>query len=356
MKGISKVLLKKRTSLTEQTAKKNVFLIGGGGTRGIFAVGVLKYLFEDNPHYRLQDTSIFGGTSVGSFLAAALSLGFTKDDIMVMSKMVNLSDLVDSKWKFVVTAYRLFRQGHFYDDSGRQKISENILNYRIDAINTDLGLNNKITGKDLTFGHLKTLINTHPDIYKHLLVNAVDISRGQQIFMTTLNDKWLNIKLIDALMASSAIPFVYKPVDIFYYQSLDQYGYLPIGVKNQLTSEIEGLECEWYDGGVSTNDPTDYFLINHNQYQDYHLWLLNFTHDNKYDKPTGIVSKIIQIINYLVSGKNNIKMELVYEAFKINTISLHTTGGTFDTYTPEQIQQIINDTYEQCVSGKINPT
>lgn len=337
-------LNKRNKTLRTESNTKNAFLISGGGTRGVFAIGILKYLFEDNPHFCLQNTSIFGGTSVGSFLACALSLGFTRENTIEMSKIIDLSHLIDNKWLFMLTTYRFLSKGHLYDDSGRKKIIENILEYRIDIINNHLDFPEKITGKNLTFNHLKILINKYPNIYKHLLINAVDINRGQQIFMTTLDNKCDNIKLMDALMASSAIPFVFGTTNIYYYPSSNSYGY------SQMS---DGLKCHLIDGGVSTNNPTDFFLINNALFNDYNLWLINFTSKQEYLKIDGTISMGKQVLDYLISGKNDIKMQLVEEQFKINTINLHSTDGTIVLYTPQQIEKIINDIYDQCINGKI---
>jgi predicted acylesterase/phospholipase RssA len=77
---------------------KNAFFIEGGGTKGVYAIGILKYLFDNNPHFSLADVNIFGGTSVGSYLATALSLGFQKDDMIEISKIIDISKLIDSKY------------------------------------------------------------------------------------------------------------------------------------------------------------------------------------------------------------------------------------------------------------------
>lgn len=332
--------------MKHSTTKKNAFLIGGGGTKGVYAVGVLKYLLENNPDYRLQDSDIFGGTSVGSYFATALSLGFDSTDMLAISKIIDISNIVDSKWLFMVTTYRFLDDGYLYDNNGLQKIIIDILNYKIDTINQHLNLlgSNKLSGQDITFGHLKTLIKKYPTVYKHLLVNTVDISRGTQIFITSLDDKWDNIKLLDALMASSALPFIFKPVEIYYYPKLDYYGYLP----------MDGcLTCKLIDGGISTNDPTDFFLTNDEQYANYNLWLLIFTSDPQYVKIDGTVSMLKYLIDYLLSGKNNIKMNLIYKEYNISTFNLHSTGGTLELYTQEQIQNIINAIYDQCKEGKL---
>lgn len=325
---------------------KNAFFIEGGGTRGIYAIGVLKYLFENNSHLNLDSVNIFGGTSVGSFLATALSMGFQKDDIIQISKIINIADLIDKKYMFMITAYRFCSQGYLYDDIGRQKIICQILDFKIDMIKQHLGLGNdkNFRGKDLTFAHLKTLIALYPNIYKHLLINVVDISRSEQIFMSSLNDKCNDIKLFDAILASSAIPAVFKPVKLYFNPDLDKYNY---------HNTENSLETYLVDGGISSGNPLDFFLLNDHIYSEYELWLIKFVDPPQYTKIDGFISLLKNTIDYLVSGKNNIKMKLVEETYCINTINLHSKAGTFDIYTQPQIQTIIDEVYNQCLTGML---
>ena len=339
-------LNKKRNRRSRTASNKNAFFIEGGGTKGVYAVGILKYLFGENQYYPMQKTDIFGGTSVGSYLATPLSLAFNADDITAISKIINISNVIDSKFLFGLTAYRFITQGHLYSERGIQKIVESILNYKINIINDHLAIPDTfIKGKDLTFGHLRTLINKYPSVYKHLLINAVDINRSNQIFMTTMDEKWNNIKLFDAMMASSAIPYVFKPIILYYDTKTDQYGY---------TKSDGLLECQLVDGGVSTNNPLDYFLVNKKKYADFDLWLLKFTTKPQYVKINGVISLLKQLVDYLIRGKNDVKMELVQDQYDISTINLYSSAGTFDSYTEDQIQKIINDIYNQCSTGKLH--
>lgn len=323
---------------------KNAFFIEGGGTKGIFAIGVIRYLFDDNPYINIKNINIFGGTSVGSFFATGLSLGFQRDEVFEFAEAINLDNLIDSKYMFMLTMYRFMANGYLYNNNGLSEIVQNILDYRINTINEHLNTGeNKLSGKDLTFGHLKKLINLYPDIYKHLLINTVDISRKEQIFMTTMDDKWDDIKLFDAMMASSSVPYIFKPINLYYHPNSDKYGY-----EQTDDSTINSL----IDGGISTNNPMDYFLINYKKCSDYNLWLLKFINSTKYVKIDGIIIFLEQLINYLLS-KNDIKMDLIQEEYRINCINLHLKAGTLEFYTKEQIKDIIYNIYNQCSTGKL---
>lgn len=328
----------------QANSTKNGFFIEGGGTRGIYAIGILKYLFEKNPYFNLTDVHIFGGTSVGSFLSTALSLGFDKDDMVNIIKDIDFGNLIDSKFLFMITLCRFLKQGYLYDDEGRQNIIHLILNYKIDIIKKHLD-DPTVNSKNLTFGHLKILINLYPHIYKHLIINAVDINRGEQIFMCTLDNKFDDIAIFDAIMASSAIPLVFKPLELYYYPDLKLYGYTP--------SDNATRNC-LVDGGLDTNNPLDYFLINKNLCSDYNFWLLKFTNPISHVDIDGIIPSFSRILEYVISIKNNIKTTLIKEKYSINIFNLHLNVGALDIYTSSQIQKIISDIYNKCVSQEIH--
>lgn len=324
----------------------HAFFIQGGGTRGIFAFGVLKYLFEQNPYFLLSDVSIFGGTSVGSYLATVLSLGYDKDDIMAISRVLNMSILIDNKFMLPISIIRLLICGHLYSDYGRIAIANKILEYRFDSIKVDLQIPQESQFKptDLTFGCLRKLIEYNPNKYKHLIINTVDVNREEQIFMTTLEEKWYNIKIFDALLASSAIPFVFEPIKLYYYPKTNMYGYkhIPDSTLNILV-----------DGGVSTDTPLDFFLLDFNKYANYKMWLLKFTGSPSYVKIDGIISLTKQLIHYLITGKNSVKMDIVEKKYCINTINLYSEEGTLKIYTPNDTQHIIENVYNECINGEI---
>lgn len=326
--------------------KKNAFFIEGGGTRGVYAIGILRYLFDDNKYFNLSQVDIFGGTSVGSYFATALSLGFDKNDIADLSKIINLNSLTDGDYMFAKTFYRFVTKNYMYDDIGRTDIIKKILDQKFNNIKQHLekNIDNTVASIDLTFGHLQILIKLYPKIYKHLVMNAVDLSTSKQIFMTTLDNKFTNIKIYDALLASSSIPFVFKPVILYYDPLLDTYSY---------TYSTNFTENTLVDGAVSTGNPLDYFLLKDKIINDYELWLLKFTHEPIYTKINSTYSLFKQLVEYLISGKNEIKTKLIEDLYPINIINLYSTNGVLDIYTPQQVQEISIDIYQKCINGDL---
>lgn len=334
------VNIKKKIEINANS--KNVFVIEGGGTKGIYAIGILKYLLQKNNYLDLNFIDIFAGTSVGSYLALCLSIGYNNSDFDEIIKIINIKDIFDKNYLFFVTAFRFLNLGHLYSNNGRINIIKILLHHKLDIIN--LHLNQNLSVEELTFGHLNQLINKYPSIYRHLLINTVDISRGQQLFITTLNDKWNHIKIIDALLASSAIPFVFPSVQFYYNHNTLSYSY-----EYSENSTINHL----IDGSVSTNNPLDYFLIDNSLYYNYSIWLLKFTCYSQYTSIYNKISLFKQLVNYLLTIKNDVKINLLEKYFNINTINLKVESSILQIYNYETTLNIINNIFQKCISGEI---
>lgn len=330
--------------------KKKAFFIEGGGTKGIYAIGVLKYLLEKNSYLDFSDVEIVGGTSVGTYVSVGISLGYDAEDLIAISKMIDLSKLVDSKYLFLWTAFKFFYNHYLYSDSGRKEIVSNILNIQIGRIQEDLG--EKVKAIELTFGHLRKLIEKKPNIYKHFIVNSVDINMHKQIFFTTLDNRSDNIKLYDALLASSALPLIFEPTVLYHYPD-GTYGYTEIQDIGLGETNPKGTKNNLIDGGTSTNNPLDYFLINEEIYDNYDLWLLKFTAEPKYIEINSISSMFGTLMDYLISGKNDIKMKLIEEEYEINIINLKLQVGILEIYDQQQIQNIIKEIYQKISKGQV---
>jgi predicted acylesterase/phospholipase RssA len=333
------IQIKQRYSAHHQKA----FLIAGGGTRGVYAIGLIKYLLGENPILDFKQVRIMAGTSVGSYFAAALSIGYNLEDIDYFVKNFRMDDMVDPKYLFMVSLFRFLRRGYLYNNQGRRRLIQEIINRRSQYLYEDLG--EHVDASTFTLGHLRRLVHKYPDKYRHLIINVFDVSLQEEKFFTTFENNNDDIRLIDILLASSAIPFAFSPVYLYYYQ--DGYYYQPIGTSNGQ------LDC-LLDGGLSSISPIDYFLINHHEFKDYQLWLLEFSGKSKYTPITGDWSLLEQMGNYLTGGKDDIKMELIHQDYHINTINLHCDQETLHIYTHEEIVRIVDQVYQECLEGKIH--
>lgn len=323
-------------------SNKKAFIFEGGGTKGIYSIGLLKYLFTDeNAPIKLSDIYIFGGTSVGSYIAAALSLGYTIKELDGLTDDINISKLIDPWYYLPLTLTRLARYGYLYDSIGRTIVLDSLFKQIISGLKKDL--NENISHKEITFGHLKTLIKMFPKKYKHLLINAVDLNNNEQIFFTTLNENSDNLTLYDALMASSAIPFAFEPTII--YRDNKKFYSKNIGNLQKIIA---------IDGGTSNNNPLDYFMIDIKDYSDYDFHLLKYNSPSKYVDIKSNLTAMERIIFYWLSERNTVNMEVIGDFFNINIINLHVDKSPLYIPTNAEIKSIIITIIEQCNNNKID--
>lgn len=320
---------------------KKAMIISGGGTKGIHSIGLFRYLFESNPYVDLNSIGLFAGTSVGSFFAVAFALGLKKDDLMKLIEVIDLDQLFCNP---LVAAFRFLFYGHLYGNDGRNNIIRNIIEMRLNSIREQLN-DPLINANQITFSQLRQLIDSHPDTYKHLLINAVDLSRNTEVFFTTLNDNYDNITIYDAMLSSSAYPFAFQPTILYYNQDFDVYH----------TIDLPGsIKCHLVDGGVASNDVLNYILMNEETFQDYDLWLLKFTDTIDYVEINSWRSLLRRMMYYLFGGKGDLKNKLVQDKYKINTFNLHCTNKTFDTYTKKEMNTIVENVYQKCLTNMDN--
>lgn len=147
-------------------AKKLCFLLGAGGARGIAHVGFLKAMEEEG-----IKPNCIGGCSMGAVVGACYSKGVSIDKMKSVIDTIKMKDIVD------VNLMPFNKKSLFRSLKMRQRI-------------IDLLGDGNIEDLDIPFECV-----------------AVDIVKGKVV---TLNKGCL----INAVCASSAIPMVFKPVEI----------------------------------------------------------------------------------------------------------------------------------------------
>ncbi len=149
---------------------KKALILSGGGARGAYQAGVLKFLKEMN-----WEPDLICGTSVGAINAVAIGCGLSVEDIILLWKAIE---------KKQVYKISIWKQIQYY----------------------------------LTRRNFVPLMDTEP--LKNLLLHFFDISRlrnyDKEIIITAVNIftsqlKFFNNKVIDIehVMASSAIPILF---------------------------------------------------------------------------------------------------------------------------------------------------
>jgi NTE family protein len=149
--------------------------LSGGGARGLAHVGVLKVLTEQNIHI-----SYISGCSMGGLVGALYAVGYSVDEIekiaqkyTTLREMVNIVDRTPRR-RGLIVGHRL----------------KNILG--------------KLIGTETTFKDTKI----------PLTLNAVDLISSREITLSEGN-------LLDAVMATIAVPGFFEPVSIGGMQLID---------------------------------------------------------------------------------------------------------------------------------------
>lgn len=169
----------------------NILSLAGGGIKGIFQASFLRYLQDE---YQVPLSEIFdlvAGTSTGSILAACIAMDIN------MKKVV---DLYCNRGKdiFKKRFLRNVRENWYSNEFLKKCLEEEL---KDDTINQ---------------AHTKLLIpSTNLESFKHVIFTNED-----------------DIKLVDAVMASSAAPFYFK------------------------TYKGDNSQVHYMDGGLWANDPT----------------------------------------------------------------------------------------------------
>lgn len=155
--------------------QKTGFVLSGGGGRGSYEVGVLKYLEE----MKIKPDMI-AGTSVGAINAAAIAAGFTLDELEKFWLMIRQKNVFRySIWK---TFKGFFSKGFtpFLDTSPLRKFLNNELNIQavkksnielaVPAVNITSGEMEVFTNKDITVDHIMASAAI-PMAFPHITIN-----------------------------------------------------------------------------------------------------------------------------------------------------------------------------------------
>ncbi len=137
--------------------------LSGGGMRGIAHIGVLKALMENNIH-----PSIVSGTSAGSIIGAMYAAGKTPDEMLDFVTTTNL--------------FKVFKPG--FPLNGLSNLT-----YLVERLEKYIE------------------IDSFETLEKVLYVYATNLHTGEE-------QRFQQGKLFDKIMASCAIPLIFKPVEI----------------------------------------------------------------------------------------------------------------------------------------------
>ena len=185
-----------------------------GGIYGISMVGIIKQLKKYN---FLINIKKYLGTSVGSIICLLLVIDYNIDEIIEFILNFDFNLLINNSNNLFDNLYKNYG---FYDNKNMRCILNNLLiakNYNI----------------NITFKQLFDLTN------KELIINVSCINKSNNIFINYKN--YPNYNVIDMIIASCSIPFVFYPFkyDNNYFLDGGLYNNVPINYfENELETSI----------------------------------------------------------------------------------------------------------------------
>jgi predicted acylesterase/phospholipase RssA len=204
--------------------------VDGGGVRGtIVAHGLieLEEILGTRPLINDPRVKVIAGTSTGSLIAAALAIGMTGEQILALYKVLGENAFSKAgtirpfgksipllrQMRFPIQVVRLMQRWAATDfllyllmparysfDPLRQMMRDTLKTYQ------------PALGDNPTLGELGNFLHTKPN-QPTLIITAVDAAARQTLFLKTVSGSdFGQMRLIDALLASSAIPTYFDPL------------------------------------------------------------------------------------------------------------------------------------------------
>jgi predicted acylesterase/phospholipase RssA len=158
--------------------------ISGGGAKAVCTMG---FLYELQQNKKLEEIQIFSGCSAGSMICALLIAGL--NPLQMLHLIPQITDLSLNLESFQT----------FLDKSGVKRIQHYTRKFR-------RAIEDKIGVKD------PTLLEFYEKTQCLFYISAVNETKSKVIYFNYID--YPNIKLFDAIHASSAIPGVFIPIKI----------------------------------------------------------------------------------------------------------------------------------------------
>jgi predicted acylesterase/phospholipase RssA len=184
-------------------------VISGGGVKIIGAIGVIKYLDENN---LLKSVENFYGTSAGSILCLMLILNFNSSEIIKFIEDFDLNKIL------LVNTDNLFTTFNVCESIKLERVIKLFLNFKLSKLNTKISLNSEsdnfeISGQLSTDNNFEniTMIELFKQTKKYLSITSVCLNTRTAVYIT--HETFPNIPVWKAILMSCSIPLIFKPVE-----------------------------------------------------------------------------------------------------------------------------------------------
>ena len=211
---------------------KTALVLGGGGfTGGVYEIGALRALDLLAVNSTVNNFDVYVGTSAGSFVAAMLSNGITPDEMMQVLNSRVPSDFEDLDLdKVLKPNYLGFLQKAAALPLRSLELVRSLARLgEVSAIDLGVGLAEALptglySGSGLADYVAEVLAdggrtNDFRLLERELYLTATDLDTCERIVFG--EDGWNDVPISKAVQCSTALPIVYKPVDLKGRQMVD---------------------------------------------------------------------------------------------------------------------------------------
>jgi NTE family protein len=223
----------RRAANVRRRRSKTALVLGGGGfTGGVYEIGALRALDLLSVNRTVNQFDVFVGTSAGSFVASAVANGVTPEEMMRVIVQQVPTPFPDAR------ASRLLHPNY------REFLSRGVkfplrLAHLLRVLARDIG---QVSAVDIVLGLAEALptglysaegieqyvhrILSDPDrtddfrlLEPELYLAATDLDTCERVVFGS--EGWEDVPISKAVSASSALPMIYKPVEIRDHEYVD---------------------------------------------------------------------------------------------------------------------------------------
>jgi NTE family protein len=211
--------------------KVALVLAGGGITGAVYEVGALRAIEDMLVNYTVQDFDIYVGTSAGALVSSLIVNGFSPTEIMqILDKrhpeiqsmgvgdlfQTNIEGIVRRATRLPKTLYNIGRNSlHHLRDVALSDILWEFANILPVGLYNGQGLEKYVR----TVLEERAGINRFDQLEKTLFIIATELETGKRAVFGQGGKSIVPIS--QAVAASSAVPILYQPVEIFHRDYID---------------------------------------------------------------------------------------------------------------------------------------
>ena len=220
-----------RRTRRKKPSKTALVLGGGGFTGGVYEIGALRALDLLAVNSTVNNFDVYVGTSAGSFVAAMLANGVSPEEMMQVINTQEETELEDLQLdKVLKLNYLGFLQKTMALPLRSVELARSIIRFReVSAIDFGVamaenlpsglysgrGVNDYVAEALGDGGRTNDFRLVDPELY----LTATDLDTCERIVFG--EDGWDDVPISKAVECSTALPIVYKPVDLKGRQFVD---------------------------------------------------------------------------------------------------------------------------------------